>query len=317
MNEAGYRVLLIEDNPGDIRLVRLMLGPESSLQLDVASTLAEGLERLQQDEFDVVLVDLGLPDSQGLQTFTRLRDQSPRIPAVVLTGNNDVDLAVLALQSGAQDYLVKGEVSGSLLMRTARYAIERKKTEEALRDSEAQLVEAQQIARIGNWILYPESGELRASAEMFRMFAVDPGRVAPLRLFIDGIHEEDRAGVEAGFAAALQTGTLDIEFRIVTPDGTRVARAIGRKREGGESRLSLVGTTQDITERQAAEEALRQQTESLERSNAELERFNRLAVGRELRMIELKRQINDLCAQLGQPAPYVLPEERALAKETS
>ena len=68
---------------------------------------------------------------------------------------------------------------------------------------------------------------------------------------------------------------------------------------------------------QAAEDALRQHSESLERSNLELERFNRLAVGRELRMIELKRQINDLCAQLGQPAPYVLPEENALARETS
>lgn len=73
----------------------------------------------------------------------------------------------------------------------------------------------------------------------------------------------------------------------------------------------------DITEKKRAEESLRKQTESLERSNLELERFNRLAVGRELRMIELKRQINDLCARLGQPAPYVLPEEHALAGETS
>jgi PAS domain-containing protein len=193
---------------------------------------------------------------------------------------------------------------------------ERKRSERALRDSEAALAEAQQIAYIGSWILYPESGELRASVEMFRMFAVDPGPVALLPLFIDRIHDEDRAGVKAGFAAAVQTGTLDLEFRIVTPDGTRVARAVARKREVGESHLSLIGTTRDITEQKAAEEAIRQHGDRLERSNLELERFNRLAVGRELRMIELKQQINDLCAQSGQPAPYVLPEECALAKET-
>jgi PAS domain S-box-containing protein len=147
MNEAGYRVLLIEDNPGDIRLVREMLGSEPGVSLDTTSTLAEGLKRLQQDPFDVVLVDLGLPDSQGLQTFTRLCNQSPTIPAIVLTGNNDVDLAVLALQAGAQDYLVKGEISGSPLVRALRYAIERKKMEEALRASERRYREVVETVR--------------------------------------------------------------------------------------------------------------------------------------------------------------------------
>ncbi|HUP60911.1 MAG TPA: PAS domain S-box protein [Thermoanaerobaculia bacterium] len=190
-------------------------------------------------------------------------------------------------------------------------------TAQALRDSEAALAEAQQIAHIGSWILYPESGELFASAETFRMFALDPLPVVPVQLFLERIHEEDQAHVAAGLAASRQTGMIDFEFRIVTPQGTRMAHAIARQRESGEPRLSLIGTTQDITEWKAAEEALRQHSEILERSNLELERFNRLAVGRELRMIELKRQINDLCAQLGQPASYVLPEERVLAKETS
>jgi PAS domain-containing protein len=193
----------------------------------------------------------------------------------------------------------------------------RVETEEALRDSEAALAEAQEIAHIGSWILYPESGELRASAETFRIFALDPLPVAPVQFFLERVHEEDRAGVEAGISASLQTGSFDLEFRIVTPQGMRVAHAIAKQREAGEPHLSLIGTTQDITGWKAAEEALRQHSESLERSNAELERFNRLAVGRELRMIELKRQVNDLCAQSGQPAPYVLPEARALPKETS
>jgi PAS domain-containing protein len=194
---------------------------------------------------------------------------------------------------------------------------ERKRSERALRDSEVALAEAQQIAHIGSWILYPESGEATVSPETFRIFGIAPRPLVRIPKFLDLVLEEDRAGVAACAAASVGTGTLDVEFRIATPLGIRLVRAIARKREAGEARLSLIGTIQDITERKAAEETLRQRTASLERSNADLERFNRLAVGRELRMIELKQQINDLCAQLGQPAPHVLPEERALARETS
>ncbi len=194
---------------------------------------------------------------------------------------------------------------------------ERKQTEEALRDSETALAEAQEMAHIGSWILYPESGEGRGSAEAFRIFAIDPAPVIPLQFILDRVHEDDRARVEAAVATSIHSGTLDIEARFITPSGTRVVHALARRRDGDEPRLSLVGTIQDVTDRREAEEAIRQRTESLERSNADLERFNRAAVGRELRMIELKQQINDLCAQLGQPPLHVLPEEHALAKETS
>ncbi len=253
----------------------------------------------------------------------KLEDEVAR--ALSSSGDGDIESDLrLTTPAGAvvtlsQHVFVDRDADGNVvgLHGTCQDITARVAGEQALRESEAALAEAQEIAHIGSWILYPESGELRGSVEMFRMFAVDPGPVALLPLFIDGIHEEDRAGVEAGFAAAVQTGTLDLEFRIVTPDGTRVARAIARKREVGESLLSLIGTTRDITEQKAAEEAIRQHSDGLERSNLELERFNRLAVGRELRMIELKQQINDLCAQLGQPAPYVLPEEPVLTVEKS
>ena len=240
-------------------------------------------------------------------------------------GENDisVDLGITTPAGAAlvisSRILVDRDAHGDVVMLhgTIQDITRRVANEQALRDSEEALAEAQQIAHVGSWITDPESGDVHASAETFRIFGLDPAPIVPLQLFVDRIHDDDRPGAEAVIAASLRTGIQDIEFRIVTPRGTRVVHSIARQREPGDPHSSMIGTTQDITEEKAVEEALRQQAEVLVRSNAELERFNRAAVGRELRMIELKRQINDLCAQLGQPAPYVLPEEHSSAKETS
>jgi signal transduction histidine kinase len=104
--------------------------------------LAPGLARLAADGIDAVLLDLNLPDSQGLDTFRRTHTQAPAVPIVVLTGLHDEALAVKAVREGAQDYLVKGEVEGSLLVRALRYAMERKRAEEDLRESNRLLEEA-------------------------------------------------------------------------------------------------------------------------------------------------------------------------------
>lgn len=186
-----------------------------------------------------------------------------------------------------------------------------------LAQSEEALAEAQQIAHVGSWITNPASGEVRASAETFRIFGLDPAPVVPMQLFIDKVHPEDRSHAQRAIAASAQTGVNDVVLRISTPDGIRVVRSIFRPRDAGDPGSSMIGTTQDITEQRAVEDALRQRTESLESSNDALERFNRAAVGRELRMIELKQQVNDLCAQLGLPAAYVVPSEHALAREIS
>jgi DNA-binding response OmpR family regulator len=128
------RVLLLEDNPGDARLFREFLHEDGLAQAEVdhVGRLKTGLEHLTQEKPDVILLDLGLPDSQGLDTFTQVYAQAPDIPIVVLTGLNDTEQAVEAVKAGAQDYLVKGEVSGGLLVRAIRYAMERKRTEEVL-----------------------------------------------------------------------------------------------------------------------------------------------------------------------------------------
>ena len=123
------KVLLIEDNPGDARLIREMISedPEPPFQIHWARRLAAGLERLEAGDTALVLLDLSLPDSLGLETFAKVYAHSPTVPIIVLTGTDDHNLALKAVKSGAQDYLVKGRLDRELLLRSMRYSIERKR----------------------------------------------------------------------------------------------------------------------------------------------------------------------------------------------
>jgi signal transduction histidine kinase len=121
------RLLLVEDDANDALLLRRMLASVRSARFAItqAERLGDALARLAAERFDVVLLDLSLPDSQGLETFSRVDAAAPAVPVVVLSGLTDEAVSVSAVQRGAQDYLVKGQVTGDLLARAVRYAIER------------------------------------------------------------------------------------------------------------------------------------------------------------------------------------------------
>lgn len=129
MEGKTIQLLLIEDNPGDERLLREMLKEISSVRISMTSvtSLDEALRIIGYVVFDLFLLDLNLPDSDGLETFRRIHEAAPDVPVVVLSGMDDETVAVGAVQAGAQDYLMKGEVDGNLLARSIRYAIERHK----------------------------------------------------------------------------------------------------------------------------------------------------------------------------------------------
>lgn len=131
------KVLLIEDNLAEARLLKEILkgNEKKEFHLVNVSRLSEAISLLQQTNFDVILLDLTLPDSQGLQSLAPLLIKAPKLPIVVLTNTNDDNLALAALRQGAQDYLIKREVSLEILTRSLCYAIERKQMEEALRES--------------------------------------------------------------------------------------------------------------------------------------------------------------------------------------
>ena len=128
------QVLLVEDNPLDARLVRELLidaGADNFI-LTHARQLSEAIKCIGQRQFDVILLDLSLPDSQGLNTIAQIVAAAAKLPIVVLSGLDDEQLALEAVQNGAQDYLVKGQGDGHLIKRSIRYAIERKRTEDRL-----------------------------------------------------------------------------------------------------------------------------------------------------------------------------------------
>lgn len=136
MIPADLKVLLIEDNPSDVILLKNYLAGHCSslLYIEVCQRLSEAKERLGQGkpEFDVILLDLGLPDSAGYETFSGIQQQAPKIPIVVLSGLEDEELAMRTVREGAQDYLVKNELIGDLLLWSLRYSVERMRASEAL-----------------------------------------------------------------------------------------------------------------------------------------------------------------------------------------
>lgn len=129
-------ILLIEDDPGDALLIAEMLEQqECKSRLVTKERLSEGLNYLQKNQCDIVLLDINLPDSSGLSTMTRVMDVVPDIPIIVLTGLSDESFGTEAVKSGAQDYLTKGDINARILKRSMFYSVERKKLEIALKQA--------------------------------------------------------------------------------------------------------------------------------------------------------------------------------------
>ncbi len=161
----GIDALLVEDNPGDARLVEIELeeAGKGAIRLRQATTVGAGLDRLREEPFDVVLLDLSLPDSSGLETFLRVRQAAPDVAVIVLSGMDDEELAVRTVHEGGQDYIVKGRFDGPMLVRAIRYAVERKqantnlrKLNETLQQANAQikatqmqLIQAEKMESVG------------------------------------------------------------------------------------------------------------------------------------------------------------------------
>ena len=165
MKDQSTHVLLIEDNPGDADLVRLRL-VDSKTKVDVncVHRLSDGLASLHDKVPGVILLDLNLPDSQGAETFRKVLEKAPDVPVVILSGQDDEELAIKALHQGVQDYLVKGAISSSGLDRAMRYAVERQALLRSLEMSRKQQLEFK------NQFLSHVSHELRTPLTCIHQF---------------------------------------------------------------------------------------------------------------------------------------------------
>ena len=149
------RLLLMEDSPSDALLLHEAFADAADTRFVITQVdrLAEGISLLAKEAFDVVLLDLGLPDSQGIETFIRLYNHTPEVPVVVLTGLDDEAVGFKAVQLGAQDYLQKKQMQTALLERSVRYAIDRHRLQQELeraRQHEAQEQEFRSMARLSD-----------------------------------------------------------------------------------------------------------------------------------------------------------------------
>ncbi len=168
------RILMIEDSYSDVRIIQEMLKDANNFGFNLkhAESLNEGLEYIKENEFDVLLLDLNLPDSFGINTFFKAQKTTPELPIVIFSGAADEKVAIEAVHEGAQDYLMKGEVEGRLLVRSIFYAIERKQIEEELKKHRNHLEELVEKRTLGlkkaNKQLVREINERKLAEEEIR-----------------------------------------------------------------------------------------------------------------------------------------------------
>jgi PAS domain S-box-containing protein len=258
-------ILLIEDNKGDAQLVKIFMKDAAfKYELFVADTFFEGMDILNKQEVDIVLLDLSLPDSQGFKTLNKYMENVLNIPVIVLTGVNNEIVGNQAVKAGAQDFLVKGQFDGKLLGRAIRYAIQRhkefQKLEETKREltiNERRIVKAQQLAGFGNWEMDLVSNEMIWTDEIYKIFGFHPGTITTgMSDYLSYVHYEDREDVEQFFDNAIKDGKLHkIEHRIVV-DGTSMKWLNVHAQvffDDITQRMLLVGGIQDINERKTNE----------------------------------------------------------------
>lgn len=215
------RVLLVEDNPADARIVEELLAtPDDTFDVQVTTSLADCLTALKESDFHVVVLDLSLPDSFGLETFTSVQ-QAHHCPVVVVSGAGERSLALEAVKLGAQDYLVKDQLNSELLTRALSYAIERDRLKESLRTSEERFRQLAEHIRDVFWVYEVELDELAYVSPAYETIwgrAPDDLPMTPEQYFAS-VLADDRSKMVRVFRGQATAGGYDEEYRIVRPDG--------------------------------------------------------------------------------------------------
>ena len=273
VNDQRIKVLLVEDQEAFAELTRELLTEMNPGRFAVTHVirLSEALARLGGDSFDVALLDLVLPDSHGLETHAAVKAVAPTLPIIVLTGLDDEKLALQAMRDGAQDYLLKNQLDGRMLARVLRYAIERKRAERALRQSEEffRLISENVTDLIA---VIDRNGQRLYNSPSYKTLFGDPSALVGTDAFGE-VHPEDRERIRRVFAETLATGAGQrAEYRLLLKSGAvRHLESQGNAIRDESGRVcKLVVVSRDISERKEAEEALRAALADLEKSHAQV-----------------------------------------------
>ncbi len=260
-------VLLIEDDPEYALLIQALLGVAWDIPFSTqhADSLLKGLEYLTVEDFDVILLDLSLSDSNGIDTFTHIYAQAPDIPIILLSGLDDKTLAMRAVREGAQDYLVKGRAENEQLVRAIRYAIERKRFEEQLR-FQAQLLDSVResvvATDLNGDVVYWSKG-----AEALYGYSSEEAMGQPITFIVESSAqgaEQDR------MQQVLEAGVWSGEYVQRCKDGSTfwADTVISLVTDSTGEPSGMIGIDRDITERKLAEEELRRRNQELTAINA-------------------------------------------------
>lgn len=282
-------ILLIEDNPADARLVEIYLN-ESTLLIPKISRVAElkkGLFMLEESDYDVVLLDLTLPDSSGFDTVKTILNEFPSQTVIVMTGLEDDTVAINSVKAGAQDFIVKGQFDSNLLSRTITYAIERHQLQIKLEDyakaiklNEQRLIEAQTMARMGNWELDVVNNQMYWSNEVFRILGYKENSIEPtLNDYLKYVAPDQLNEVRSAIKRTMEKGQpYYCEYKVILPgniEKTIANQGLIQKSKKNNG-LCLSGTIQDITNLAGKNETqinLDTLTKHLEKIQAEIDKM--------------------------------------------
>lgn len=267
-------ILLIEDNSADSNLIKIYLKEAymGMFALTVAANLQEGLKFLEENNFDVIIIDLSLPDSTGLDTFKAVHAAALEKPIIVLTGLEDESVGISTVKLGAQDFLIKGKLGIQGLKRSINYSIERYKLLQSLSEKtkmleektadllieKQKLAQAQKLAHIGNWEWNMKESSFTCSDELFRILGVEQSELKiTYQDFLDFVYPDDRAIVVTAIEESINyLKAFDFFHRIVRRDGSvRHIHTRGELQLDEQNNiLKVIGTEQDVTERKKEEE---------------------------------------------------------------
>jgi len=274
--EMPVRILLVEDSTGDALLFQELLAEaKMPFSIENVKKVSEAIQRLERGGIDMVMSDLSLPDSQGMETFEKLRAAAPQVPVIVLSGLDDETLALETVRRGAQDYLVKGRADTHQLVRSIRYALKRVAAERELAE-ERNLLRSVINNLLDSIYVKDVRGVYRLDnlAHMRTIGAERPEEVVGKTVF-DFFAHDAAVRFQADDQSVIRTGKAIVNRQepFIHPNGGKrwlsTTKVPLRNKEG--EIIGIVGIGRDITDRKLAEEQLAAYNEELREKNLQLE----------------------------------------------